>query len=333
MALMPRKPVAALVVPRVVGTLLFAGCVVSLVPHALASERFPERPIRVIVPFSPGGGSDLVARMVSEKMAEALGVSVLVDNRPGAGSTLGTALVAQAAPDGHTLLSSSASFVFSPNFYANLPYDPVKSFRPITMFARTPMVLVVHPSLPVKGLKELLELARRRPGEILYGSSGVGSNLHLNTALIERMAGIRLTHVPYKGAGSAQTALMSGEIQMLLTGIQPAIPFLRTGRMRALAVSTKERLPVVPEVPTLDEAGVRGFDSAGWFGLFAPARTPDSIAQRLHQAASQAARNPVVVKQLAGEGSVAVGNSSAEFTAFVQAEIAKWAKLIRELKI
>ncbi|MBI3916754.1 MAG: tripartite tricarboxylate transporter substrate binding protein [Betaproteobacteria bacterium] len=266
-------------------------------------------------------------------MGEALGVSVLVDNRPGAGSTLGTALVAQAAPDGHTLLSSSASFVFSPNFYTNLPYDPVKSFRPITMFARTPMVLVVHPSLPVKGVKDLLEIARRRPGEILYGSSGVGSNLHLNTALIERMAGIRLTHVPYKGAGLAQIALMSGEIQMLLTGIQPAIPFLRTGKMRALAVSTKERLPVVPEVPTLDEAGVRGFDSAGWFGLFAPAGTPDSIAQRLHQAASRAARNPVVVKQLAGEGSVAVGNSSVEFTAFVHAEIAKWAKLIRELKI
>lgn len=299
---------------------------------AVAAEPFPAKPIRVVVPFSPGGGTDLIARTVSERMSESLGVGVVVDNRAGAGSTLGTALVAQAPPDGYTLLSTSGSFVFAPSFYKDLAYDPIKSFQPITMLARTPMVLAVHPSLPVKSVHELLALAKRRPDEVRFGSSGVGSNLHLSTVLLANMARIRISHVPYKGAGQAQVALLSGEIQALLTGIQAAMPLVRSGRMRVLAVSTKDRMPIVPDIPTIDESGVPGFDSAGWFGVFAPIGIGEPILKRLHLAATQAVRHPTVVKSLAAEGSLSVGSETSEFSAFVREDYAKWTRVIRELK-
>lgn len=311
---------------------LFA-CLIGL-PSAFApaAEQYPSKPIRVIVPFAPGGGTDLIARTVSERMSESLGVGVIVDNRPGAGSTLGTTVAAQAPADGYTLLSTSASFIFSPSFYKDLPYHPVKSFRPITMLARTPMLLVVHPSMPVKNVRDLLSLAKRYPDEVRFGSSGVGSNLHLNTMLLANMAGIRISHVPYKGAGPAQVALISGEIQALLTGIQAAMPLVRAGRMRVLAVSTKERMPIVPHVPTIHEVGVPGFDSAGWFGVFGPTGIGDAVVSRVHQAAVQAVRHPAVVKNLAAEGSLSVGSNPSEFAAFVRDDFEKWSRVIRELK-
>jgi len=318
---------------RIACTSLFAILIALPAPPALTADVYPQKPIRLVIPFSPGGGTDLLARAVSDKLAEILGTSVIIDNRPGAGGTLGTAVVARAAPDGYTFLFTSASYTFTPSIIKELPYDPLKDFRPITMFASLPNILVVHPSLPVKSVKDLLALARKRPGEIHFGSGGVGSNIHLTTELFTYMAKIKLAHVPYKGAGPGQIALMSGEVQVLMPASQSALPFVKSGRMRALAVSTKQRAPVLPDLPTIDEAGVPGYDKAAWFALFARAAVPDAIITRVHQAAVKVLKNPDIVKQLAAEGAVAVGNSPAEFDAFVRSEIAEWAKLIREMKL
>jgi len=298
-----------------------------------APAAYPEKPIRLIVPFAPGGGTDLLARAVSDRLTQVLGVSVIIDNRAGAGSTIGTAMVARAAPDGYMYLFTSASYTFSPNFYRDLPYDPVKDFRPITMFGSLPNVLVVHPSMPVKSLKELLALARKRPGEIHYGSAGRGSNVHLTTELFLYMAKIKMTQVPYKGMGPAQIGLVSGEVQVLMPAFQSIFPFVKSGQVRALAVSTKQRSPLLPQLPTMNEAGVPGYDKAAWFGLFAPAAVPGPVVDRMYQAVARVLTDPEIVKRLAAEGAVARGQPPAEFDAFVREELVAWAKLIREMKL
>jgi tripartite-type tricarboxylate transporter receptor subunit TctC len=300
---------------------------------AIAAEGYPSRPVRLVVPFGAGGGSDFIARALSDKFGQELGASIVVENRSGAGGTLGTALVAQADPDGYTLLFTSASYTFNPHFYKNLPYDPVTDLKPITKFALTPNILVVHPSVPVRSVKELLALARKHPGDILAGTGGVGSNVHLTTALFAHMAKIKLTYVPYKGAGPAQIGLMSGEVQLLMPGISSATPFVKSGKMRALAVTTKQRVPIMPDLPSIHEAGVPGYDKAGWYALLAPKAVPQPILDRVYQAAAKALKDPTIVKTLAAEGSIAVGDSPAEFTAFVHSELKAWSELIREMKI
>jgi tripartite-type tricarboxylate transporter receptor subunit TctC len=300
---------------------------------AIAGEAYPQKPIRLILPFAPGGATDVLARAVSAKLEEVLGTGVIIDNRGGAGGTLGTALAARAAPDGYTFLFTSASHTFAPSIYKELPYDALKDFKAITMFASIPNLLVVHPSMPVKSVKELLALARNRPGEIHFSSAGRGSNIHLTTELFIYMAKIQLTHVSYKGGGPAQIAVMSGEVQMMLPAINSALPFVNSGRMKALGVSTRARSPALPELPTIHESGVPGYDKASWFALFAPAGVPDSINNYVYQAATRVLKNPEIVKLLAREGAVAVGNTPAEFDAFVRAELASWAKLIREMKL
>ena len=302
-------------------------------PPAIGADAYPQKPIRLVVPFAPGGGTDLLARAVSDRLTQVLGVSVIIDNRAGAGSTIGTAMVARAAPDGYTYLFTSASYTFSPNFYRDLPYDPIKDFKPITMFGSLPNVLVVHPSMPVKSVKELLALARKRPGEIHYGSAGRGSNVHLTTELFLYMAGIKMTQVPYKGMGPAQIGLVSGEVQILLPAFQSIYPFVKSGQVRALAVSTKQRSPLLPELPTIDEAGVPGYDKSAWFGLFAPAAVPEPIISRMYRAVAKVLTDPEIVKRLAAEGAVARGQPPAEFDAFVREELVAWAKLIREMKL
>lgn len=318
---------------RIAFASLFAAPIALSAPPAVTAADYPQRPIRLLIPFAAGGGADVLARALSDKLAEALGASVIVDNRPGAGGTLGTALVANAKPDGYTLLFTSASYVFNPSLYRDLPFDPLKDFKPVTNFASTPHVLVVHPSLPVKSVKALLALARQRPGEIYFSSGGRGSSIHLASALFLYMAKINLVHVPYKGGGPAMLALISGEVQIMLPGVQPALPHVKSGLMRALAVSTQKRSPVLPDLPTIDEAGLPGYIKEPWFGLFAPAGVPESIIARLHQAAVKILKDPDIEKRLAAEGSVAVGNSPAEFDAFVRSEIANWGKLIREMKL
>jgi tripartite-type tricarboxylate transporter receptor subunit TctC len=317
---------------RIACASLFAA-LIALPAAPAAAAGYPEKPVRLLIPFPPGGGTDVLARAVQDKLEAALGASVIIDNRGGAGGTIGCTLAARADPDGYTLLFTSASFTFSPSLYKDLPYDAIKDFKPITMFASTPSILVVHPSMPVKSVKELLALARKRPSEINYSSAGRGSNLHLTTELFKYMAKINLTEVPYKGGGPAQIALVSGEVQVMLPAFQQAIPFVKSGLMRALAVSTKQRTPALPDVPTIDESGVPGYDKAAWFGLFAPAAVPESIITYVYQAVIKVLKNPDIVKRLAAEGAVAVANPPAEFDAFVRFEIAQWAKLIRDMKL
>ena len=312
----------------------FIALLVALPAHlAGAADAYPQKPIRLIVPFAPGGGTDLLARAVSDRLTQVIGVSVIIDNRAGAGGTIGTAMVARAAPDGYTYLFTSASYTFAPYFYRDLPYDPVKDFKSVTMFGSSPNILVVHPSMPVTSVKGLLALARKRPGEIHYGSAGRGSNIHLTAELFLYMAGIKMTQVPYKGAGPAQIALMSGEVQVLLPGFQSAFPFVKSGQMRALAVTTKQRSPLLPDVPTVDESGVPGYDKSGWFGLFAPAAVPEPVISQMYQAVAKVLKDPEIVKRLAAEGAVARGQPPAEFDAFVREELATWGKLIREMKL
>ena len=258
---------------------------IALPASPAAAAGYPERPIRLLIPFPPGGGTDVLARALSEKLEEALGATIVVDNRGGAGITLGVNLVARAAPDGYTFLFTSSSYTFAPSLFKDLPYDAVKDFKPITMFASAPNLLVVHPSMPVKSVKELLALARKRPGEIRYSSAGRGSNLRLTTELFTYMAKIKLVEVPYRGGGPAGLALVTGEVQVMLPGFQHALPLVKLGLMRALAVSTKQRSAVLPDLPTIDESGVPGYDKAGWFALFAPAGVPESIVTQVHQAA------------------------------------------------
>ncbi len=318
---------------RFVCASLFAALTALPVPSALAAAAYPEKPIRLVIPFPPGGGSDILARALQDKLEETLGAGLIIDNRTGAGGTIGCALVARAAPEGYTLLFTSASYTFAPSLYKDLPYDAIKDIKPITMFASAPLVLAVHPSMPVKSVKELLALARKRPGEIHYASAGVGSNIHLTTELFNYMAKINLVQVPYRGGGPATVAVITGEMQVAILGILSAIPFMKSGHLRGLAVTTKQRSPALPDLPTIDEAGVPGYDKAGWFALFAPAGVPESIVTHVYQAAAKVLKDPATVKRLAFEGAVAVANPPAEFDTFVRAEIAEWAKLIRDMKL
>ena len=255
---------------RIAHATLLAALAALASPPGYPADAFPQKPVRLVIPFAPGGGTDILARAVSDKLAETLGATIVIDNRPGAGGTLGSALVAQAAPDGYTFLFTSASYTFNPNFY-KLTYDPLKDFKPVTMFGSSPNLLIVHPSLPVKSVKELLALARKRPGDINAGHAGRGSNIHLTTALFLHKAKIKVTEVPYKGGGPSQIALMSGEIQMLLPSITSALPFVKSGRMRAIGVTSRKRAPLLPNVPTIEESGVPGYVKVGWYALFAPA--------------------------------------------------------------
>ena len=317
---------------RITCALLFAALIGLPAPSVL-SAGYPEKPIRILIPFPPGGGTDILARGLQDQLERALGASVIIDNRGGGGGTLGCTVASKAAPDGYTLLLTSASYSFAPGLYKDLAYDAVKDFKPITNFAQAPLVLAVHPSMPVLNTKELLALARSRPGEMHYSSAGRGSNIFMTTELFKYMAKINLTHVPYKGGGPAAIGLISGEVQVGFSGILTAIPFMKSGRMRGIAVSTRQRSPALPDLPTVDESGVPGYDKASWFGLFAPAAVPAPIIAHVYGAMAKVLKDPNTVKRLAAEGAVAIGNPPEEFTTFVHAEIVEWGKLIREMKL
>jgi tripartite-type tricarboxylate transporter receptor subunit TctC len=315
-------------------SLLFAALALAAPAAAAATAgAYPQKPIRFLIPFPPGGGTDILARALSDKLEKALGAPVIIDNRGGAGGTVGCAMAARAEPDGYTLLYTSASYTFAPGLYKDLAYDAVKDFRPITMFATGPLILSVHPSMPVRNVKGLLALARQRPGEILYASAGVGSNIHLSTELFKYMAKIDLKQVPYKGGGPASIALISGEVHVVFLSMTGSMPFMKTGKMRALAVTTKERSPILPQLPTIHESGVPGYDKGAWYGLFAPAAVPGPIIAHVYQSVAKVLKDPDTAKRLASEGAVAVGNPPEEFGKFVRAEIDEWSKLIREMKL
>jgi tripartite-type tricarboxylate transporter receptor subunit TctC len=294
---------------------------------------YPEKAIRLLIPFPPGGGTDILARALQDKLENALGTTLLIDNRGGAGGTLGCTLAARSEPDGYTLLFTSASYTFAPSLYKDLGYDAVKDFKPITMFASAPLILAVHPSLPASSVRELVELARKRPNEIHYASAGIGSNIHLTTELFKHMARISLVQVPYKGGGPASVGLITGEAQVLFSSVLSALPFVKSGRMRALAVSTKQRSPILPDLPTIHESGVPGYDKSAWFALFAPSRVPDAVIHHVYRATTKVLKHADTAKRLAAEGAIAVGNPPEAFTAFVHAEIDEWSKLIRAMNV
>jgi tripartite-type tricarboxylate transporter receptor subunit TctC len=304
-----------------------------LLAPALAVAEYPERPIRVIIPFSAGGGTDVHLRLMQDRLDAALGTNIVIENRGGAGGTIGCGIAAQASPDGYTLLLTSASYTFAPNFYKNLQYDAVKSFEPITNLAQAPLVLGVHPSVPAKTTKELVELAKKSPGRINYASAGVGSNIFMSTELFSYMAGIKMTQIAYKGGGPATIGLVAGEADVIITALTSAIPNIQQGRMRGLAVTTKERSFVLPDLPTVHESGVPGYDKASWYGLYAPAGVPKNVLDRIYSAFSKVLKDPVIIKRLKDQGSAPVGNPPAEFKSFVHAELKEWADLIKKMDI
>ncbi len=311
------------------GTVAFA--TIAALTHGItpaAAQAYPSKPIRMVVPFPAGGGIDTVARVIAPKLAESLGQPVIIDNRVGASGTVGTEAVAKAAPDGYTLLATFASHAQNASLYPKLGYDTVKDFAPITLIATVPNILVINPSLPVKTVKELVALAKKHPGEILYASIGNGTPAHLSAELFNSMAGIRMTHVPYKGAAASIVALISGETQLTFTTVLVAMPHIKSGRLRALGVASLKRSTVLPDVPTIDEAGVRGYESNAWYGLLAPARTPQPILDQLHRETVKTLQNNDVRDNLKGQGAEPVGNAPREFAVIIADEIEKWRKVV-----
>jgi len=313
---------------------LFAfACAWLLQGTAHSAESYPQRPIRLIVPFAAGGAADIIARMLGAKLGEGFGQQVVIDLRPGAGSVLGTDLAAKAGPDGYTLVLVATAHALNPGLLTKLPYDAIKDFSPITLAVESPLVFLVPPSLGVKTIGELIALAKTQPGRINFGSAGQGTSGHLATELLKLRTGISMVHVPYKGAGQALTDLLGAQIQMLCTSTVPSLPHVRSGKLRGLAVTTRSRSRAAPEIPTVAESGVPGFQATTWYALLAPAGTSPAIVRKLHAATVQALRSPAVTDPLVAQGAEPIANSPEELRAFLQNEIDVWTKVIRQANI
>ena len=297
-----------------------------------AAQSYPSKPIRLIVGSSAGGGGDTFARVVAQGVSGGLGQQVIIDNRAGAGGNIGADLVAKAAPDGYTLLFVFTGHVLNPSLYAKLPFDTVRDFAPVSLLATNESVLAVHPSIPAKSLHELIALAKKNPGKYTIGALP-SSAQHLGSELFRFKAGIDLLFVPYKGNGPALTDLMGGQLDMAFNTIAITRPLIQAGKLRALAAAGERRSKLLPELPTMIEAGLPGFSFFGWYGIVAPARTPDSVVKRLNQALVQVVKSPEIVERVAAMGNEPVGSTPAEFDKFIRDEIPKWAKVIRDAKI
>jgi tripartite-type tricarboxylate transporter receptor subunit TctC len=308
-----------------------------LVPAAtLAQDKgrsaYPTKPVRVVVGYAPGGGADIMGRLISQKITESLGQQVIVDNKPGAGQNIGAEFVAKSPPDGYTLFMSSSALGINVSLYPKLGYDPVKSFVPVAVFAQSPNLLLVHPSLPASNAKEFIAFAKKNPGKLNFSSSGSGSTQHLSGELFKLMTGVEMTHVPYKGSAPSLTALVSGEVDFAFNNIPSAQPFLSSKRLKAIAITSRERSPLLPQVPTLIEAGLKGFDVAAWYGLLAPAGTPPEIVAKLHDTVANAGRTKEFRAQLAKMGADPIDQSSKFFEDFLKEEIVRWQKVIQASK-
>jgi tripartite-type tricarboxylate transporter receptor subunit TctC len=298
----------------------------------LASD-YPTKPIRLIVPFAPGGGTDIIGRLVAQELGQAWGQTVVVDNRGGGGGTIGAHIAAKAVPDGYTMVLCSLGISYAPALYQKLPFDPVKDFAPISLVATQPFVYVVIPTLGVTSLKELIALAKAKPGQLRYGSGGAGGSSHLGTELLRTMTGIDIAHVPYKGTGPALTAMLSGEIQMQLIGISSVVPHLKSGRMRALAVSGAKRSTAAPEVPTVAESGVPDYVFDVWYGMLFPASTPRTLVVKTNAEINRALKSPALAQRFGGVGVEPAGTTPEAFAKMLQSEIAKWRKVVKEANI
>ncbi|MGH8664318.1 MAG: Bug family tripartite tricarboxylate transporter substrate binding protein [Burkholderiales bacterium] len=294
------------------------------------AERFPERPIRLLVGFAPGGGTDTTARAIAQKLSQALGQQVVIDNRPGAAGNIAAHIVSKANPDGYTLLMGTiAALAINPTLYGNLPFDPVRDFAPITQAVNSTNVLVVHPSVKANNVKDLIALAKASPGKLLYGSSGVGGAGHLAGELFCTMAGVKMTHVPYKGGGPVMIDLLAGQVHSVFATAATALPHIKSGRIRPLGVTTVKRAGMMPDIPTISEQGLEGFDANNWYGLLAPAKTPRAIVNKLNAEVVKVLNMSDIKQYLFSQGLDPAPTTPQEFGAYIKSEMVKWAKVVR----
>jgi tripartite-type tricarboxylate transporter receptor subunit TctC len=300
--------------------------------QAVDVSKYPTRPIRLIIPFPPGGSNDILGRFVAQKMTERLGQTTIADNRPGADGIIGTDVVARSAPDGQTLLIISTSYTMNPAIH-KLPYDPIKSFAPVSMLAGGPNVLAVHPNLPVNGIKQLVALAKSKPGLIRYASSGIGGFNHFGGELFNTMAGVKMVHIPYKGGGPAMLDVMTGQVEVSVGTLIQTLPHIRSGKLKALGVGSPKRASILPNVPTVSEAGVPGYDVTVWWGILAPASVPDGIITKLNGTLAEILREPEMAKRLAAEAAEPIIESPAAFSTRIANDIQKWARVAKQADI
>jgi tripartite-type tricarboxylate transporter receptor subunit TctC len=315
--------------PKLREVAAFAAIAVSTVTSAHAQQDYPSRPVRIIVPSVAGGGTDSSTRIVVSKLGDTLGQRIIVDNRPGAGSIIGTEMVARAAPDGYTLLAAISSMTIQPSMQKNLPFDPIKDFAPVSVFVRLPNVLVGHPSLQPKNVRELITFAKARPGQLEFASAGTGSNLHLCMEMFLSMAGLKMVHVPYKGASQAIADVVAGYVPFMVTNMITGTEQVKAGKLRAYGVTSAKRSTAAPEIPTIAEQGVPGYEAVQWYGLVAPAGTPREIVSKLHKAVVTALNDAAVRERFISSGADPVGNSPEEFAQLVKSEVAKWAQVVK----
>jgi tripartite-type tricarboxylate transporter receptor subunit TctC len=310
---------------------VLAALLVGCMPLAVAAQgAYPSKPIRMIVPYPPGGPTDVLGRIVAQKLSESLGQQVVVENRPGASGMIGSEVVAKAAPDGYTLLTNASIHVINPSLYPKMNFDALRDFTPISLIAQVPLILVVNPGLPVKSVPELIALAKAQPNRLNFGSSGNAAAPHLAGESFKIATGVQMQHVPYKGSAPALTDLIGGQVQLIFDSMPSAMPHVKSGRVRALAVTTAKRSPTVPDLPTIAESGVPGFDISTWYGVWAPAGTPKDIVNKIAAEIAKALHQPAVRERLAALGAEPVGNTPEEFAAYCQSELAKWSKIVRE---
>jgi tripartite-type tricarboxylate transporter receptor subunit TctC len=305
----------------------------ALAAATAGAQNYPAKPVRFIVPFPPGGPTDIMGRLAAQRLTEAWGVQVVADNRAGAGGNIGTELCAKSPPDGYTICMMTVAQAISPSIYSKLGFDPLKDLAHVTLMATLPSLLLVHPSLPVKNVKELVALAKAKPGMLTYASTGNGTSPHMLMEMLKWMAGIDMVHVPYKGASPAMIDQISGQIDVAFSTAIAALPFVKQGKVRAVAVSTRERFPPMPELPTVAESGVNGFDGSSWQGVVMPAATPREIVIRINAELAKMLKSPEMKERILQQGGIASGNSPEEFTAFIKAEEEKWARVAKAAKI
>ena len=309
---------------------LFSAFLAAIACAAWAQQPYPTRPVRIVVPFGPGGFTDVAARILQKELAPALGQPIVIENKPGAGSTIGTNDVAKAAPDGYNLVMVSTTHVISPHLYKSMPYDPIKDFTPVMKLAEGPYVLVVHPSLPVKNVQELIALAKAKPNSIDFASSGNGSSQHLVGALFSTMAGAPLNHVPYKGSSQAMNDVLAGTVKVSFVGVPNALGAVHAGKLKALAVTSRKRYAEMPDVPTMEEAGVKGYEATIWLGLLAPPGTPRDIVDKLNSTITRVLSHPDARKLMASAGVDVATSTPEEFGALMQSELERWGKVVKE---
>ncbi len=310
-------------------------CAVILQPSAsVAADAWPDKPIRLIVPFPPGGPADGLARIVGEQLATAVGKPIVVDNRPGAAGNIGMELGARSAPDGYTLmLAPAGNLTVNPSLYRNVPYDVARDFAPVTVIAAVPNILVVHPGVPAQNLNELIRYGKANPGKLNFASPGAGSGAHLAGELFKSTTGLDLVHIPFNGIAPAVTAVVSGNVELMFAGAPTVLPQMAGGKLRALGVASPKRIASAPQLPTLDESGLPGFDVTSWYSIVAPAKTPPEIVNRLQTEIARTLAQPAVKDKLAALGAEPIGNAPAEFAAMIRIETAKWSKIVKDANI